>query len=370
MRNVIGLLNCYTSPELGELTSSRPLASTSFLGRFAFMDFALSNFCNSEIDTVGVLVKNHQRSILKHMGNSMSWVENTKIGRITIFYNEKGILNPAYNTDINNIKENDWVLYDSDASYVVLASPEVIADIDLRPILEEHIARGEDITGVYKQVDLTKKSKDFLVLEVQDGYVTGFHKNDRGEKKGYASLLYTIINRTVLADIIARSARMSYSYGINEIIRELVNQGVYKMHGHEHHGFARRLSSFRDYVDFSFELLDHNLANKLFKPDWPIFTATHDTPPALYGQKAKVSDSFVANGCVIEGEVSHSIICRNVTIGKGVKIHDSIILSEVSIGDYASLSHVVVDKYGVITAKHTIAGDKENYIYLKQGAII
>lgn len=370
MRNVIGLLNCHTSPELGGLTSNRTLASTSFLGRFAFMDFALSNFCNSEIDTVGILVKDHQRSILKHMGNMMSWVENTKIGRITIFNNEKGILNPAYNTDINNIKENDWVLYDSDASYIVLASPEIVANIDLRPIVEEHIAREEKITMVYKQIDASKKPKDFLLLEVQDGYITGFHKNDRGEKKAYASLLYLVINRTVLADMIARSARMDYSFGIPEIIQELVRKGVYKMHGIEYHGFSRRFASFEDYVNFSFELLDHNMANKLFRDDWPIFTLTHDTPPALYGQKAKITDSFIANGCLIDGEVEHSIICRNVTIGKGVKIKNSIVLSEVSIGDYASLSHVIVDKYSVITAKHMIAGDKDNYIYLKQGAIL
>ena len=98
MNKIIALLNCHNSPELGELTSNRPLASTSFLGRYAFMDFAMSNFTNSGIQNVNVLVKNHQRSLLKHMGNMMSWVNNTKTGRDTIFYNEKGILNPAYNT--------------------------------------------------------------------------------------------------------------------------------------------------------------------------------------------------------------------------------------------------------------------------------
>ena len=41
---VLGLLDLHNSPDLGPLTSSRVLASTSFLGRFAFMDFALSNF--------------------------------------------------------------------------------------------------------------------------------------------------------------------------------------------------------------------------------------------------------------------------------------------------------------------------------------
>ena len=128
MKDVIALLDCHNSPDLGELTSARPLASTSFLGRYAFADFALSNFCNSEIQNVGILVKDHQRSILKHMGNMMSWVVNTKIGHETIFYNEKGQLNPAYNSDINNIKENDWVLYDSNASVIVFESAHIVLD--------------------------------------------------------------------------------------------------------------------------------------------------------------------------------------------------------------------------------------------------
>ena len=80
MKDVIGLINCFQDPDLGGLTSHRTLASTSFLGRYAFMDVAMSNFSNSGIDNVAVMVRNHQRSILKHMGNMSSWVNNTKTG--------------------------------------------------------------------------------------------------------------------------------------------------------------------------------------------------------------------------------------------------------------------------------------------------
>jgi glucose-1-phosphate adenylyltransferase len=166
MNKIIALLNCHNSPELGELTSNRPLASTSFLGRYAFMDFAMSNFTNSGIQNVNVLVKNHQRSLLKHMGNMMSWVNNTKTGRDTIFYNEKGILNPAYNTDINNIKENDWVLYESNANLLVFEAPEIVASIDLRPFIEEHQKRMEEITIVYKEID--DANKEFIGADVLD----------------------------------------------------------------------------------------------------------------------------------------------------------------------------------------------------------
>ena len=48
-RKIVGFLNLYSSPSLGPLTEKRTLGSTSFLGRFALMDFPLSNFTNSEL---------------------------------------------------------------------------------------------------------------------------------------------------------------------------------------------------------------------------------------------------------------------------------------------------------------------------------
>lgn len=372
MKDVIGLLDCHTSPQLGELTSSRPLASTSFLGRYAFADFALSNFCNSEIANVGILVKDHQRSMLKHMGSMMSWVTNTKIGHETIFYNEKGELNEAYNTDINNIRENDWVLYDSDASYIVFQSAHIIMDLDLRPILENHIARQEAITVVYKSID--DADEEFLGENVCDvdssGYITGFRPNDGKSKKANVSVEAWIVNRTVLADIIRRHAEVDAAFGMRDMIVWLIKKAAFKIHGYEFKGYARCFDSLPHYVKYSFELLDRKVSSTLFKPEWPIYTLTHDTPPALYGASGSVTNSFVSNGCIVNGKVDNSILCRNVKIGKGAVVKRSIILSNVAIGDKVQLSDVVVDKYAVVTPRHTIQGDPENIIYLKQGAIL
>lgn len=85
MYKVLGYCNLHHSPSLGELTESRSIASTPFLGRYAFIDFTLSNFTNSGIDMVGILVKEHQRSLVKHLGNSNVWNINTKLG-INTFY--------------------------------------------------------------------------------------------------------------------------------------------------------------------------------------------------------------------------------------------------------------------------------------------
>ena len=372
MNQIIGLLDCHNSPELGGLTSSRPLASTSFLGRYAFCDFALSMFSNAGVDAIGILVKDHQRSMLKHMGNLMSWTNNTKIGREAIFYNERGILNPAYNTDVANVKENDWVLYDSNATTIVIASPHVVANVDLRPIIEEHIANGEDLTVVYKPIeDADQEFIGAYAFEIgPDGYVTSTGKNAGRKKKANVSLEIWVLKRDLLFEILKAHERVDMSFGFRETMQYILEQGRLKVKAVPWTGYARRFDSFKHYIDYSFEMLDRKVSASLFIPERPIYTLTHDTPPALYGAHSSVSDSMVSNGCIVEGTVKHSIICRDVRIGKDAVVEDSIVFSNVAIGDKATVKNCVIDKYSVITAHHAIEGAEKTPIYLKQGAIL
>lgn len=372
MKDVIGLLDCHNSPELGELTANRSMASTSFLGRYAFMDIALSNFSNSAFGNLGILVRDHQRSMLKHMGTLSSWVNNTKTDKITLMTNEKGLRNPAYNSDINNIKENDYFLYDSSASTIVIASPHIVAPIDMAEIVEKHRANGDQITAVYKSIE--DADEEFLgrrAIELdENGYIKSVRVNDGKSKKALVSLELLVIERVALAKIIGASDRFDATWSIFDICADLTSRGDMKVRGYEYKGYARCFTSLKDYEKYSFELLDPNVAKTLFREDWPIFTLTHNTAPALYGAHADIRNSIISNGCVIDGTVEDSIICRNVKIGKSSTISHCIILSEVSIGEHVTLSNMIIDKYSCVASWHTLSGDKDNMIYIKQGALL
>ena len=88
MNNVLALIDLYDGGELGLLTNEKPLASTTFLGRYAFIDFVLSNLSNSGIDQIGVLVKNHANSIYKHISNTNTYLANPKTGSLNLLINE------------------------------------------------------------------------------------------------------------------------------------------------------------------------------------------------------------------------------------------------------------------------------------------
>ena len=64
---VLGLVDCFNNPSFGPLTQHRGMASTGFLGRYGSIDFPLSNFMNSGVETIGVLCQNHIRSLSRHV---------------------------------------------------------------------------------------------------------------------------------------------------------------------------------------------------------------------------------------------------------------------------------------------------------------
>ena len=68
MRKVIGIVDLHHDISLDFLTESRSIASTQFLGRYCFVDIPLSNFSNSGIKKVGILIKEKPRSLFRHLG--------------------------------------------------------------------------------------------------------------------------------------------------------------------------------------------------------------------------------------------------------------------------------------------------------------
>ena len=58
--------------------------------------------------------------------------------------------------------------------------------------------------------------------------------------------------------------------------------------------------------------LNSDIRRELFNPKNPIYTKTKDQSPTKYGSDASVQNSFISDGCVIEGTVINSVLSRGV----------------------------------------------------------
>jgi len=366
MANILGYVNLYDSPSLGNLTKNRTPGSTSFVGRFALIDFALSNFANSNINNINILVKDNFRSVAKHCGSLKTWANNTKIGRQNYLINERGIADPDYNSDLNALRENDWVLFDSKAEYIVIQPAHIIARINLSDLIKKHIKSGADITMAYTHInDGDEAFLTSTVLKFNGDKVISSIQNDGKNKEIDVSLRTYVFSRDCFERILRHKDYKS-ALSLRMLLTHVVNEHSIDVRGYEFKGYARCVDTLKHFVDYSMELLNPEVAKQAFSEQNRVYTISRNTYPASYGESANVSNCFIANGASINGEVKNSIISRYVVVEKGASIKNSIILTKTIIKSGAVIENAVIDKYSVITGE--IKGTKDEPVYLAQGS--
>ena len=151
------------------------------------------------------------------------------------------------------------------------------------------------------------------------------------------------------------------------MIKYYVNEELLDVRGYKFDGFIVPILTLESYFKHSLDLLNYHVRSKFFKEDWPIYTTTHNTPPALYGEKASVKNSFVANGAIIKGTVENSIISRDVVIEEGAVVKNCIIFTQTHIGKDAHLEYVLADKSVSVEEVKELKGTKDKVLVIKQG---
>lgn len=368
MAKVVGLVNLHSDVSYKGLTERRPVASVSFLGRYGMIDFVLSNMSNSNVDTVGVLIKEKPRSLFKHLGNGNSWNFNSKSGGVSLLYNEKYANDPMYNHDINNLVENIAFIEKAKADYVVIAPAHIITTMNYAEVVDAHARAGSEITMVYQRINNATESfvgSDYLRLKGKQ--VTEIKQNKGNRKERNISLETYVINTKVLLELMKYAKKVSSFFDLKDTLAYLCDER--KISAYEYKGFARCVDSYDSYYKVSLEFLDMDVSTQVFKSTWPIFTNTNDTPPTKYLKNAQVKKSFVANGVIVDGEVEGSILSRNVVIGKNAVVKNCIILNGSHVCAGAHLENVIIDKDARIEKKTELISVGEP-LYVKEGDVV
>jgi glucose-1-phosphate adenylyltransferase len=243
--------------------------------------------------------------------------------------------------------------------------------MDFRPMLSKHKKSGNEVSVIYTHVSNAKEEYiNCDSLNVEEGQVTGIGINAGKNKIADISLETFILNRKAFNDIIALSRSISSIYSFRQMVEYVCKEGIYKLGAIEFSGYIAPILTFENYVKYSFELLDYSKRSQLFNPNWPIYTTSHNTPPALYGEDAVVSNSFVANGSRIHGTVKNSVISRDVIVEEGAVVENCILFTRTKIGKDAKVKNVVTDKHAKIINSKDVQGDPDNMMFVDFGEII
>jgi glucose-1-phosphate adenylyltransferase len=170
-----------------------------------------------------------------------------------------------------------------------------------------------------------------------------------------------LMEKSIFADLV----RKSYERGGKDFLLDCIvrRNGEYKMYGCEHTGYVAHIDSMAAYYKSNMDMLEPSVWEELYMGKHPVYTKVKDEVPVQYKADAKVKNSLIANGCVVDGEVENSILFRGVHVKKGVRIKDCIIMQKCELKEGAVLENVICDKNVVISQGKWLKGSA-NYPYI------
>lgn len=358
--------------ELGEITRKRALASVPTGGRYRMIDFSLSNMVNSGIHNVGIIIQNYYNSLMVHLGSGKEWDLDRKRDGLFIFppYSNNG-KNGWYNGSADALHGIMDHLQKSKQKYVVVTKSNFICSINYNDAYRYHIEKGADITIIYKEenkLPAEELRKSFILETRNDGRVWNAEFEPLSAKPCKRSMEMYIIDKLLLEYLVEECIARGSRDFLKDVLLNKLNS--IKVYGYPFNGYSANINSVLAYYRHNMDLLNPAVREELFSKSGLVYTRVMDEFPVRYTSDACVKNSLVADGCLIEGEVTNSILFRGVKVAKGAKVKNSIIMPHSDIMENSILENVILDKEVIIRNGKRLSGQDTYPMLIRKKSVI
>ena len=368
--NVMGII--FTNDAtMGELTNKRTMASIPFGGRYRQVDFALSNLACAGVRHVGIISRHSYQSLMNHIGDGEEWGLELEEGGLEFLTPYAQSTVGSYRGKLESLKNAmDFLEYGADDELVVMIDSAVLSNIDLKAVIDAHVASGKDVTVVTKCGICNGEKKVDLAVKVEDGEVKDMAVDYVAGPEYCASMDIFVLSKSFLI----KSVKFLVSRDKFHMDRDLVmggwNRGLVSVNAYEFDGVAMFNESVEEYYRNSMALLKKDIRADLFDGAHVVYTKVRDRVPTYYGDDCEIENCLIADGCMLDGEVEDSILFREVTVGKDAEVENCILFNNATIGEGAELKYCILDKDVTVTAGAKLIGTKKNPIIVKRGETV
>ena len=343
---------------LEALTAKVAKPAVHFGGKYRIIDFPLSNCANSGIDIVGVLTQYESVLLCTYVGAGTKWGLDGKQSLAAILpARERGEVGATwYAGTADAIYQNISFIDQYDPEYVLILSGDHIYKMDYDKMLTAHKQRKADATIAVLNVSLKEASRFGIMNTYEDGTIYEFDEKPEKPKSTLASMgiyifTYKQLRKYLIAD--AKKEDSKHDFGMN-IIPDMLNDNK-KLYAYEFDGYWKDVGTVESLWQANMDLLkDKDLDLYNIKKDWKIYTEDTLGKPQIIGDQAKVKNSLITQGCLVNGNVEGSVLFNNVNVGEGAKVIDSVLMPGVLVEEGAEVYKAIVDEGVVIRAKTKI----------------
>ena len=377
---------------LAPLTHERAKPAVPFGGKYRIIDFVLSNFVNSGIDSIFVLTQFKSQSLMEHIINGWNIASSQVRGRFIIpvpaqMWTED---RSWYQGTADAIYQNAHLIEDFKPDQVAVFGGDHIYRMDISQMVDFHVEQDAIATVAAIPIPI-KEANQFGIIQVDENWrIVGFQEKPsdptplpNDPTMCLASMGNYIFNSdhllTLLNDDHAKKDS-HHDFG-KDIIPSLVETGklfAYNFYDNVIPGqnpkdkpYWRDVGTLKAFFEANMDLRTTNPQLDLYNTKWPIYNYHFSLPPAKFVHNEEVDkhgltrigkaiNSIVCDGCIVSGStVTNSILFNQVFVHSYATVHNSILLNDVDVGEHCRIRNAIIDKHNMIPRGTIIGYDRE-----------
>lgn len=348
------------------LTRERAKPALPYGGVHRLIDFAMSGLVHADLSDVWVSLEYQVTSIDEYLSGGRPWSLDRNRGGFRRMVPQTGT-GPATESGFAHGNGDLLLRMSADieafgARTLVVCSADHVFNMDLGPVIEEHVAAGRVATVLTSEVSKKDAADNVVVLAERDGTVTRIeHKPTRPSAGTVATEIFVYDTEALMAALHDLRAELSDEaeedgdsgigdFGEHLLPRLIQGGGVAAV---PLTGYWRDvgqpglyLQSHRDLLAGKVDVFDH--------PTRPVISHWPDRPAARVRAAGAVRDSLLSPGADVSGLVSGSVLGPGVVVEKGAEVHDSVVLEDCVIRAGAVVRTTVLDERSEVVARSRV----------------
>lgn len=379
---------------LKDLTRWRAKPAVPFGGKFRIIDFPLSNCVNSGIRRVGIVTQYKAHSLIRHIQRGWGYFRGEFGEFVELLPAQQRVENYWYRGTADAIHQNLDIIRSHHPEYVLILAGDHVYKMDYGPMLAAHVENRSDLTVGCIEIPLAQAGA-FGVMEVgEDNRIEAFAEKPEHPRAmpgkpdtALASMGIYVFNTAFLIDKLMADAALgnasSHDFG-KDIIPGVIAD--HRVHAYPFtsgttgtQAYWRDVGTIDTFWQANLELIGVTPELNLYDRDWPIWTFQEQVPPSKFvfdeeERRGTAVDSMVSGGSIIAGaSIRHSLLFNSVMVSHHSVVEDSVILPDVTIGEYCVIRNAVIDKGTVIPDNMEIGCDRvadERRFHVSPGGVV
>ena len=348
---------------LHDLTNKVAKPAVSYGGKYRIIDFPLSNCANSGIDVVGVLTQYESVELNSYVAAGGRWGLDSKDSGVYVLPpREKADTGlDVYRGTADAISQNIDFIDQYDPEYLLVLSGDHIYKMNYDKMLAFHKERQADATIAVIEVPLKEASRfGIMNTDGETDRITEFVEKPPVPESNLASMGFYIFNwkllrKLLLADM--KNPDSNHDFG-KDIIPTLLGDEK-RLFAYRFKGYWKDVGTIDSLWEANMDLLSPDNELDLSDLTWKIYTEDVTALPQYIGTEARIQNAYITQGCVIEGEVTNSVIFTGAKVRPGAKVIDSVLMPGAIVEDGAAVIRALVAN-GVNIGKGALVGSADS----------